>query len=121
MPDLMVYDEEKHETSFVEVKFRKTDSPERVKLTSKELRSYRQYWNDSILVVVIPVEHNFYAQKVSQVDVDEHAHQYNLAKEFKFIEGEFAKVTRDNITRYKLVLQEFKAVLGEEKDEEESP
>lgn len=121
MPDLMVYDERELKTSFVEAKFRKTNSPEHVKLTMREIEGYQKYWGDCILVVVIPVEHCFYAQKISKVTLfnGQKSHQYNLVKDFGFIEDEFSRVTNESRLRYKAILEQFGGVLSVEQDDNE--
>jgi hypothetical protein len=109
MPDLIVYDRESNRTSFVEVKFRSANSPLRVSLPTRELSWSQKYWNDCIWIVVIPVEHNFYAQKVANIRLFDQfkTHRYDLTTEFRPIEEEFPKVTTDNILRYCTIRENF--------------
>ena len=102
MPDLIVYDKESYRTSFVEVKFRSANSPLRVSLPTRELSWSQKYWGDCIWVVVVPAEHNFYAQKAANIRIfDEFkTHGYDLTKDFRPIEEEFPKITIDSIARY---------------------
>lgn len=120
MPDLMVYDSDKMQTTFVEVKFRKTDSATHVKLKKFELKRYQKYWSDSVLAVVVPVDHYFYAKKISEVRIfeDTESHPYDLSRDFEQMEKVFTNVSGENISRYRTILDRFKAVLRVEQDDE---
>lgn len=119
MPDLMIYDESKHETTFVEVKFRKTETAEQVRLNSQELR-ISKYWNECLVVVVIPIDHYFYSQRISKIRMfpEQKTHQYDLLKEFDPIECHLPS-TREHLARYRSILDQFKSVLRVEQNDEE--
>lgn len=120
MPDLVVYDKESHRTSFVEVKFRSAKSLSYVSLPTRELSWSQKYWGDCIWVVVVPVEHNFYAQKVANIRIFEQfkTHGYDLTKDFRPIEEEFPKVALDSISRYCTIRGSF-LINGSSQDSEE--
>lgn len=66
-PDLVVYDDRINEVTFVEVKFRNIDSLDSIGLNARSILWYQRYWNDSVLVVVVPIGEFFYAQDVSKL------------------------------------------------------
>lgn len=66
-PDLVVYDDRINEVTFVEVKFRNISSLESIGLNAKSILWYQKYWNDSVLVVVVPIGEVFYAQDVNKL------------------------------------------------------
>lgn len=66
-PDLVVYDHRINEVTFVEVKFRNISSLEPIGLNAKSILWYQKYWNDSVLVVVVPIGEVFYAQDVNKL------------------------------------------------------
>jgi hypothetical protein len=119
MPDLIVHDKEEHKTSFVEVKFSTTHSPEHVRLSTKGLSWTKTYWNDCILVVVIPAAHNFYARKINEVNIfgEYKFNRYNLSKEFYKIEEEFQRILPESIHKYKTIREQFLEVGSLEAEE----
>lgn len=108
-PDLLVYDEQNGQTWFTEVKFRRIENPKEIALKAKPLVWYQKYWNDSVLVVVIPVEHVFYAQYVSKLgdlklsntegSFDE-AFLFDLTKDFVTINQIFPKIKPETTEKY---------------------
>lgn len=120
MPDLMVYDDQNLETTFVEVKFRKTDSAEHVRLNNEELRRCKVHWSDSFLVVVVPADHYFYAKKIDSVEIppDGKTHQYNLIKDFQPLEKAFPQIDSQLVRNYRAILDQFKSAFPLEQDEE---
>ena len=67
-PDLVVFDKKRKNLIFVEVKMR-TSSP--VTINSNVIQGYKDFWNDCILVLVVPDENVFYAQRVSDLQTGE--------------------------------------------------
>ncbi len=59
-PDLLVYDDQKNDLMLVEVKMR-GNSPPNIK--PQLIENIKDFWSDSILVVVVPDGNVFYAQK----------------------------------------------------------
>lgn len=64
-PDLLVYDDQMNDLMLVEVKMR-SRAPPRIK--PREIENYKEFWNDCILVVVIPEGSIFYAQRIRQLE-----------------------------------------------------
>src|SRR5207247_127957 len=116
---LIVYDKEENKTSFVEVKFRNAKAAERVSLPTKELQTAKTHWGDSIWIVVIPVEHNFYAQKLSNIKIfdESKTHRYDHIQEFKHIEEEFPKVTLESVKKYWSIRNQFLSSAEEDSEE----
>jgi hypothetical protein len=67
-PDLVVFDKRRKNLMFVEVKMR-TSSP--VTIKSSVIQGYKDFWNDCILVLVVPDENVFYAQRISDLQIKE--------------------------------------------------
>src|SRR5208337_3945263 len=57
-PDLLIYDEQKNDLILVEVKMRTYLPP---KIRPRQIENYKEFWNDSILVLVVPDGNVFYA------------------------------------------------------------
>jgi len=100
-PDLLVYDDERKDLMLVEIKMRSTSNY----LTYESLRidRYREFWNDSILVVVVPFSDVFYAQRISEFECrselsSSFTHEYNVKTEFEKLEEIFTRVSKDDIT-----------------------
>lgn len=111
-PDLIVFDEQNGETWYVDVKFRRTDNPREVKLQAESLVWYQQYWNDSVLVVVVPTDHIFYAQYVDKLGqlscISKHEGCiYDVTKDFLPIEEIFRSVDQDTIKKYHSLYSKF--------------
>ncbi len=114
MPDLLVYDEDNGQVWFTEVKFRRVDSPKDVAIGLEQVSWYQKYWNDSVLVVVIPVESVFYAQYVSKLQLEglgssdrNQAIVFDLAKEFLPIEQIFSKIKPETMKNYYSLFDKF--------------
>jgi Holliday junction resolvase len=97
MPDILVYDTKEHKTLFVEVKYRAAPSAKRVILNERELRWAKEFWGDSIWVVVIPKEHHFYVRKACEISAKRSSY-YDLTEEFRPIEEEFPSIKKDKIS-----------------------
>ena len=98
-PDLVVFDRKKKNLLFVEVKMR-TSSP--VTINSNVIQGYKDFWNECILVLVVPDENVFYAQRVSDLQTKE---KYNPVTDFcgirEFFQDidEYEFVDYQNLTR----------------------
>lgn len=66
-PDILVRSADGDEVELVEVKARSAHG-QSGGIMIKEMSYYRQYWQESIVVLVIPVGNYFYAQHVSKLD-----------------------------------------------------
>jgi len=63
-PDLIVYDKSRKDVMLVEVKMRRASSENAVLLNDDlgKIACYKEFWNDAILVIVIPRGQIFYAE-----------------------------------------------------------
>ena len=66
-PDLLVYDEIKGDVILAEVKMRRAPKEDRIWIYGEKIASYKEFWNDSVLIAVIPCGEVFYAQWVSEL------------------------------------------------------
>jgi hypothetical protein len=97
-PDLLVYDVEKNDVSLVEVKMRRAPTETKILIYGKLISAYKEFWNDSILIVVVPCGHVFYAQRVSELMVKE---SYNAVRDFQKLEDIFCKVIAEDILHFR--------------------
>ena len=98
-PDLLVYDQDKKDIKLVEVKSRNYDDEKDVVI--EKIDWYKKYWEGSILTVIIPHGHWFYAQYVDELEAKEPPKSYNLRDEFEKFESIFPKVHVDTLYRFK--------------------
>ena len=81
-PDLVVFDNKRKDLMFVEVKMR-GNLPATIKSTT--IQGYKDFWDDCLLVLVVPDENVFYAQRVSVLQAKEYYNpntDFNRIKEF---------------------------------------
>lgn len=97
-PDLLVYDEKKKDLMLVEVKLRKAPEAARIFLDSRRTANYKEFWNDSVLVIVIPCGDVFYTQKVGELEVKE---EYNASLDFEKFQSIFTEVKDEDISHFK--------------------
>ncbi|TET19330.1 hypothetical protein E3J74_07135 [Candidatus Bathyarchaeota archaeon] len=109
-PDLLVYDETEKDVKLVEVKSRNWDIETDVVIG--KIDRYKKYWEGSILTVIVPHGHWFYAQYVDELEVKE-SRSYNLRDEFEKFENIFTKVHIDTLYRFKSTIAEK---MGKDKD-----
>jgi len=98
-PDLLVYDQQEKDIKLVEVKSRNWDVETDVVI--QKVDSYKRYWEGSILTVIVPHGHWFYAQYVDEIEAKESPRSYNLRDEFQKFENIFPKVHTDTLYRFK--------------------
>lgn len=79
----------------VEIKLRNSETP---LLEPRRMNIYKEFWNDSILVVVAPIKHVFYAQRVCDLECKE---RYNPNSDFMKIEEIFLRIKPDDILHYR--------------------
>jgi len=102
-PDLLVYDEEKDDLMLAEVKMRAYSPP---KIRPRQIENYKEFWSDSILVVVVPEGNVFYAQKISELET--RPDYYRIA-DFERFQDIFTRVRAEDISHYKdIALQNIK-------------
>ena len=98
-PDLLVYDQHEKDIKLVEVKSRNWDDEKDVVI--EKVGWYKKYWEGSILTVIIPHGHWFYAQYVDKLESRGPYKGYNLGDEFEKFEDVFTKVDTDTLYRFK--------------------
>jgi hypothetical protein len=93
-PDLLVYDDQR--IMLAEVKMRLT-SP--LMFNSNEIEILQEFWNDAILVLIVPDETIFYAQKIEELEIP---HGFCLElPDFGKLSDIFTRVTEEHISHYK--------------------
>jgi hypothetical protein len=115
-PDLLVYDDQKNDLMLVEVKNRNYLPP---KIKPRQIENYKEFWNDSILVLVVPEGNVFYAQRIGELETRQVYYRLTDFEEFQHI---FTRVRTEDISHYKdIALQNMKthreSSLTEEKNE----
>lgn len=102
-PDLLIYDEQKNDLMLVEIKMRDSDKPH---IRPRQIRNYKEFWNDSILVLVVPEGNVFYAQKIGELETK--PVYYRLA-DFEKFQDIFTRVQTEDISHYRdIALQTMK-------------
>jgi hypothetical protein len=96
-PDLLVYDQKKKDLMLVEVKMRGAPRETSIKYL-KRIIDYKEFWNDSILVVTVPCGDVMYAQRISELEVKP---TYNAITDFEKIEEVLTKVKVEGISHYR--------------------
>ena len=122
-PDLLVYDDQKNDLMLVEVKMRGNCPPA---IRPRMIRNIKEFWNDSILALVVPDGNVFYAQKIS--DLETKPVYYRLS-DFEKFQDIFTRVRDEDFSHYKdMALQNMKTKKepnpneeNEEKQKEEKP
>jgi hypothetical protein len=94
-PDLLVYDEQRNDLMLVEVKMR-TQIPPRIK--PRLIENYKEFWSDSILVLVIHEGNVFYAQKISELETRQ---EYYPISDFEMLQDIFTRVRPSDISHFK--------------------
>jgi hypothetical protein len=88
----------------VEVKMRGKSPP---MIRASEIMNVKEFWNDSILVVVVPEGNIFYAQRISKLEIQKNDH-YQLSNFEKF-QDIFTRIQSEDISYYKeIALQNMK-------------
>lgn len=95
-PDLLVYDEKRNDVMLVEVKMRRTPDESNIKYL--RIRNYKEFWDDSILVVVILSSNVFYAQKINELEIRK---EYHATKDFEKIQDIFTRVKAEDLSHFK--------------------
>lgn len=95
-PDMLVYDDERKDVMLVEVKMR--SAPKVTDVTYLRLRRYKDFWHDSILVIVVPCGDVLYAQKINELEIKQ---SYNLLTEFEKFEDIFTRVNNTDLSKFK--------------------
>lgn len=93
-PDLLVYDDQN--VMLVEVKMRGKSPP---MIRASEIKNVKEFWNDSVLVVVVPEGNVFYAQRISELEIQEN--DYYQLSDFEKFQDIFTRVQSEDISYYK--------------------
>ena len=102
-PDLLVYDNEDETVELLEVKSIRWDWTDNVRIDA--LPRYKIHWDESILAMVLPAGHFFYAQRVS--DLESKTQDFDLEKEFTWFEELFTGVELETLYSYKHQIIDF--------------
>jgi Holliday junction resolvase len=109
-PDLLVYDDKS--VMLVEVKMRSKSPP---MIRANEIMSVKEFWNDSILVIVVPEGNIFYAQRISKLEIPKND-LYQLS-DFEKFQDIFTRVQYEDILYYKeIALQNMKTKMKAHSD-----
>jgi len=98
-PDLLVYDEKRKDVILAEVKMRRAPEETRVLIYEKRIAYIKEFWDDSVLILVVPTGDVFYAQKVSELEVKE---TYNATKDFHKLEDIFTRVSAEDLSHFRV-------------------
>lgn len=93
-PDLLVYDKKRKDATFVEVKMRRARNEKSVLIGEGKIAPYKEFWNDAILVVVIPCGNVFYAQRFNELR-DQRI--YNAETDFEKLQHMFLEIKEADI------------------------
>jgi Holliday junction resolvase len=101
-PDLLVHDDQN--IMLVEVKMRGKSPP---MIRASEIKNVKEFWNDSVLVVVVPEGNVFYAQRISELEIQEN--DYYQLSDFEKFQDIFTRVQSEDISYCKgIALQNMK-------------
>lgn len=93
-PDLLVYDEDNGEIRLVEVKM---SSYSRPRFKRESIEAYQQFWNDAVLIMVLPCEDVFYAKEITNLEVKK---EYDPKTDFIRIQELFKRIRQEDLNYY---------------------
>lgn len=93
-PDLLVYDDQN--IMLAEVKTRLTLPP---RIKPSEIEMLKEFWKDAIVVLLVPDENVFYAQRIDEIELP-HGFYLSLA-DFRKLKDVFTNVSDEHISHYK--------------------
>jgi hypothetical protein len=93
-PDLVVLDGRTGDLNFVEVKFRARLFDEKANINVK---SYRKYWSESVLILICPRDEIFYAQFIRKLTREDNL--FPVAQDFLPLEKVFKRVSWEHPVR----------------------
>jgi hypothetical protein len=97
-PDLLVFDKRRKDLMLVEVKMRNAPEEKRILLYSNRMADYKEFWNDSVLAIVVPCGDVFYAQTMGELEIKE---EYNALLDFERFERIFPEVKEEDISHFR--------------------
>ena len=101
-PDFLVYDEKRRDLMLVEIKMRNAPHETKIRIDAPKIATYKEFWNDTFLVVVIPCGNVFYAQKISELETKS---MYNATTDFEKFEDVFTRVAAEDLLDYRTKAQ----------------
>jgi hypothetical protein len=109
-PDLLVYDDKT--IMLVEVKTRGKSPPY---IGSDETNDLKEFWNDAILVIVVPDGNVFYAKRASEIEIQpSNCNVYYQLSDFEKFQDIFTRVSSDDISHFKdITLQILRIFMNE--------
>ena len=116
MPDLLVINNNKDMVNLVEAKFTGFLNTTSYIQSKTRIDSYNKYWNDSIIVVIVPAGEYVYAQHISKLKMprkfykkfENFVYYFNLETEFVPIYKIFPEITKEKIKKVKLIIDKIK-------------
>ena len=118
MPDLFIINNNKKEVYLIEAKFTGYPNITSYFLHKEKIDWYIKYWNDSIIVVVIPAEEYIYAKEVSKIETNnrekyykfkKYCYKFDLEKEFVPIYKIFPEISKEKIDEIKGIINNLKS------------
>ena len=98
-PDLLVYDDTNRRLLLVEVKMRTANSANKIFFNSYRISRYKEFYDDTILVLVVNAGDVFYAQKIEVLDSSKD--YYDVTTEFQKFEDFFDQVQEDDLSQFR--------------------
>lgn len=84
----------------------------------KRIELYKKYWEEAIIVMVVPFGNVFYAQHIAKLGIKGY---YHLASDFVPIQNVFTKIDSNEISEYQSVaLKMINAFKNQPKDSNET-
>ena len=94
-PDMLVFDEQRDDLMLVEVKMRSHTPP---KIKPRLIENYKEFWDDSILVLVVPKGNVFYAQKIRELETRK---TYYRLVDFEKLQDIFTRIREEDLLHFK--------------------
>ena len=91
-PDLLIFDNESGDVKLVEVKMSSYETPQ-----VKRIELYKKYWNDAIIVFVVPYGNVFYAQEIDKLGIKPF---YDLKSDLNSIQTIFPRFRSVDFSEY---------------------
>ena len=98
-PDLLVYDDTNRRLLLVEVKMRTANSANKIFFNSYRISRYKEFYDDTILVLVVNAGDVFYAQKIEVLDSSKDC--YDVTTEFQKFEVFFDRVQEADLSQFR--------------------
>jgi len=117
MPDLLVINNNRNEVHLIEAKFTGFTRTTSCIQSKARINRYYKFWNDSIIVIIVPAKEYIYAQHVSKLKIEGRKpytkfgkiqYYFNLEKEFVPIYKIFPEITKEKIEKVKHIIERIK-------------